>query len=284
MAGWADHEFGDAAGSMMGEAPGPPANGNAQASAAQASRRGPNRHPEGVDLTDAVSLSIPAGLTTALVADACVRLGVSIRHAPRSIRPLVAGVPLVGAARPARHAGSVDVFLEAIELSRPGDILVIDDGGRTDRACIGDLTALEFQAAGLAGVVVWGSHRDGAELRAIGLPVYSCGTHPAGPSGIEPRRHDALLSAQIDQVEVTSADLVIADEDGVMFVAISELAEIGRVAGEIATIERAQAAAVRSGRSLREQLRFAEYLERRRHDPLFEFRQHLRKIGGAIEE
>lgn len=235
-------------------------------------------------MTDAVPLPIPAGLTTALVADACVRLRVPTRHAPRSIRPLVPGVPLIGAARPARHAGSVDVFLEAIELSQPGEILVIDDGGRTDRACVGDLTALEVQAAGLAGLVVWGSHRDGAELRAIGLPVYSYGAHPAGPSGIEPRRPDALLSARIGDVEVTSADLVVADEDGVIFVAISELAEIGRVAGEIATTERAQAAAVRSGTSLRAQLRFTEYLEHRRRDPTFEFRRHLRKIGGAIEE
>jgi len=235
-------------------------------------------------MTDAVPPPMLAGLTTALVADACVRLGVPIRRAPPAIRPLVTGPPLIGAARPARHAGSVDVFLEAIELSRPGEILVVDDGGRTDRACVGDLTALEAQAAGLAGLVVWGCHRDSAELRAVGLPVYSCGALPAGPSGIEPRRLDALLSARIGGVEVTEADLVIADEDGVVFVAVSESAEIGRVAGQIAATERAQAGAVRSGTSLRAQLRFAEYLERRRQDPLFEFRRHLREIGGAIEE
>ena len=44
---------------------------------------------------------------------------------------------------PARHYGSVDVFLEALSSAGPGDVLVIDNGGRTDEACIGDLVALE---------------------------------------------------------------------------------------------------------------------------------------------
>lgn len=235
-------------------------------------------------MTDKDSVPIPAGLTTALIADACLRLGLPIRQAPPSIRPLVPGVPIIGPARPARHAGSVDVFLEALEESQPGEVLVIDDGGRMDRACIGDLIALEVETAGLAGIVVWGSHRDSAELRTIGLPIYSRGANPAGPSSLEPRHPEALLSAQIDQVEVTSEDYVFADEDGVIFVATSDLAEILRVAGEIATTERAQATVVRSGRSMRAQLRFAEYLEHRRGDPKFSFRQHLRKIRGAIEE
>ena len=57
---------------------------------------------------------------------------------------------------PARHAGSVDVFLEAFDRAAPGDVLVADNGGRLDEACIGDLIALEAQTAGLAGMVVWG--------------------------------------------------------------------------------------------------------------------------------
>jgi hypothetical protein len=40
----------------------------------------------------------------------------------------------------------------------------------------------------------------------------------------------------------------------------------------------------RAGRSLREQLDFARYLEMRAADPSYTFREHLRKISGAIEE
>jgi hypothetical protein len=48
---------------------------------------------------------------------------------------------------------SVDVFLEAVRRGRPGDVLVVDNGGRADEACIGDLVVLEATAAGLAGLV-----------------------------------------------------------------------------------------------------------------------------------
>jgi len=39
-----------------------------------------------------------------------------------------------------------------------------------------------------------------------------------------------------------------------------------------------------AGTSLRGQLRFDDYLSRRRGDPTYDFRQHLRDTGGAIEE
>ena len=55
---------------------------------------------------------------------------------------------------PARHFGSVDVFLEAMQTAKPGEVLVIDNGGRLDEGCIGDLTALEAEHCGLSGIIV----------------------------------------------------------------------------------------------------------------------------------
>jgi regulator of RNase E activity RraA len=41
-----------------------------------------------------------------------------------------------------------------------GDVLVVDNGGRLDEACVGDLVALEAKHAGVAGIAIWGLHRD----------------------------------------------------------------------------------------------------------------------------
>ena len=71
-----------------------------------------------------------AGLSTPLVADGCVRCGVPVRVAPAGIGAVVAGQRLAGRVLPARHFGSVDVFLEALGGAGAGDVLVIDNGGR----------------------------------------------------------------------------------------------------------------------------------------------------------
>src|SRR3954451_6524929 len=115
-------------------------------------------------------------LSTPLIADGCLRRGVSLRVAPPGIKAIGAGAKIAGRALPARHYGSVDVVLEALGAARPGDVLVVDNAGRTDEACVGDLTVLEAQTAGIAALVIWGVHRDTPELREIAVPLFSYGT------------------------------------------------------------------------------------------------------------
>jgi len=220
---------------------------------------------------------------TAAISDALVRLGMQIRAAPVHVVPLEAGALLLGPAIPVRHAGSVDVFLEVLGGAPTGGVLVIDNEGRDDESCIGDLTALEVVAARLAGMVVWGRHRDTAELRRIGLPVWSTGAWPTGPPRARARHADALRSAAIGDQLVTSGDLVAADDDGVLFIAMADAAAVLPVARAVALTERSQADRVRAGTDLRTQLAFDEFLRRRAARPDLTFREHLREIEGAIE-
>lgn len=225
-----------------------------------------------------------ADLSTPLVADACIRCGVPLRVAPPGIAAVVAGGQIAGRALPARHYGSVDVFLEALRHARQGDVLVVDNGGRTDEACVGDLIALEAQAAGAEGLVVWGLHRDTPELAEIGLPVFSYGSCPAGPVRLDEREPEALATARFGSCIVTAADIVLGDADGVLFVASDKAREVLAVAREISQTEREQARRIRAGETLRQQTGFEDYLARRAAEPSYTFRQHLRRIGGAIEE
>jgi 4-hydroxy-4-methyl-2-oxoglutarate aldolase len=223
-------------------------------------------------------------LSTPLIADAALRLKVPPRIAPPGIRPITPNQLLAGPALPVRHSGSVDVFLEIMQAAQPGQVLVIDNGGRLDEGCIGDLTALEAQDCGLAGIIVWGAHRDTPELRQIPLPIFSYGMCPSGPQRLDPRDPSALQSARFGIFQVEPGDIVFADDDGCLFVGAEFADDLLRVAREIWQRERRQAEEIKSGRSLREQLQFAQYLQKRATDPSYTFREHLRKISGAIEE
>lgn len=223
-------------------------------------------------------------LSTPLITDACLRLGFSFRVAPPGLRSLTPAGHIAGRVLPVRHYGSVDIFLEAMGMARQGDVLVIDNGGRTDEGCIGDLTVLEAEACGLAGIVVWGCHRDTAELVQIGFPVFSYETCPAGPQRLDEREPQALDTARVGNFTVTRDDVVFGDADGVVFTQRHEVGEILLTARAIAQTEKEQAEAIRAGRKLREQLGFDDYLVRRSADPAYTFRRHLKSFGGAIEE
>src|SRR5258708_22811414 len=112
-----------------------------------------------------------AALTTAHVADACIRARVPVRCASALLRAVVPGSRLAGRVCPASHAGSVDAFLEAFETAAPGDVLVVDNGGRPGGACARGPGALGAPAAGLGDTAVLGPPRGTADVTATRLPV-----------------------------------------------------------------------------------------------------------------
>jgi regulator of RNase E activity RraA len=143
---------------------------------------------------------------------------------------------------------------------------------------------LECLTASLAAIAVWGYHRDTADLHRIGFPVFSYGQCPAGPTRLDPREPDCLSSARFGDIEITSQDVFFGDDDGALFVPAARAADVLAVARDIGQTERRQAAAIRAGTTLRQQLRFDEYLAKRAANPSYTLRAHLWALGGAIEE
>jgi len=222
-------------------------------------------------------------LTTAHIADGCLRAGAEVRCAPAAVQARRPGARLAGRVLPARHVGSVDIFLEALQTSSAGEVLVVDNGGRLDESCVGDLVALEAAQAGLGGILIWGLSRDSVDLRSIDIPLFSLGTIPTGPLSSQPRPDDALTTATIGPWTVTADDFVFGDEDGALFVAAGRVDDVLGFAESIRDTERRQAERIRGGESLREQVQFARYLDARVTDPTLTFRDHLRAVGGEIE-
>ncbi len=235
-----------------------------------------------ITVTEALLAEL-SNLTTPHLADGCLRTNTPIRFAPPAVRPLVPNMQCRGRARPVRHVGSIDIFFEALEDSKPGDVLVIDNGGRLDEACIGDIVLLEAQAAGIAGFVIWGLHRDSKELRDIGFPVFSMGALPTGPQRLHVRPPDVLSRANFGQHSITTSDIVVADDNGVLFLPKDRLEQVVTAAAAYRETEARQLKAMREGRSYRSQTRFGDYLAKRAKEPTYGFRQHLKDIEAAGE-
>jgi regulator of RNase E activity RraA len=223
-------------------------------------------------------------LTTPLFADACLRLKIPFRIAESGISSVIPGQKVIGRALPVQHFGSVDIFIEVMHNASTGDILVIDNKGRTDESCIGDLTVLEAKANRIAGIILWGLHRDTADLLKIGFPVFSYGTCPTGPQRLDSRTADAAKTARFGEFCVTNEDIVFADMDGVVFAPLEKAVEILEAAKKIQQIEKKQAEMISEGETLYRQLRFKEYLTKSQKNTNYSFRKHLREIGGEIEE
>jgi regulator of RNase E activity RraA len=218
-------------------------------------------------------------LSTPQIADACLKLKLRVRTAPRGIRPVAPEMRLAGRVFPVRHYGSIDIILEAIDLMENGEVLVIDDGGRDDRACVGDTVAMEAHRQKAFGMAIWGSHRDTSEIRDIGFPVFSYGPCPNKSLTLEARPDDALVAAHFGQHIVTQMDVVFGDEDGVIFVAYPEIENVIEIAQDIYRAERQRVLGIHEGRSLREQYKFYDYLEKRKQNPDYTFNQHLQDLS-----
>lgn len=105
----------------------------------------------------------------------------------------------------------------ALDLVRPGDVLVIDQSGDDFRSSFGGGLGRIAQLKGVVGVLSNGSTNDVEELREIGLPVVSRGTtaHTTRVLGIEGAVN---VPVSIGGVVVMPGDIVLADPDGVAIV------------------------------------------------------------------
>src|SRR2546428_12709882 len=117
-----------------------------------------------------------AKLDTCAVSDGMDRLG--LKGATFGVRPMwpcpkIAGravtmkIKPVGLDKSKQHLGT-----QAIVAANPGDIIVIDNGGRPDTSCWGGLLSLAAQTKGISGVVIQGALRGVDERREVGFPGY----------------------------------------------------------------------------------------------------------------
>lgn len=155
---------------------------------------------------------------------------------------VVAGPALTVRTRP----GDNLVVHKALDIARPGEILVIDAGGQRDRAILGGLMGQYASTRKIAALVVDGAVRDKSVLDEVSPPVFAVGLSHLGPYKHGPG--DLRGPVSIGGVSVADGDLIVADEDGVAVIPRLRAEEIVEAAERKKAAEEAEAAAITAGR------------------------------------
>lgn len=142
-----------------------------------------------------------------------------------AIVPIGSG-QLLGTAFTVRVPQGDNLMLHAaMDLAQPGDIIVIDAGGLTDRAIFGELMATYCKTRGICGMVCDGAIRDrGALSRLADFPVYARAATPNGPYKNGPG--EIGVPVVIGGKVVHPGDILVGDEDGVIVIPPALAAEV----------------------------------------------------------
>ncbi|WOF22871.1 RraA family protein [Microbacterium betulae] len=190
--------------------------------------------------------------STATLADALDKVGRD--GCLLGIAPLAAGQRVIGRAFTVRYVaagsppGTVGDYLDDVE---PGQVVVLDNKGRTDATVWGDILTAIANAKGVAGTVIDGVCRDVSRALDLGYPVYSRGRYMrTGKDRVEV----AAVQEPVDVagVKIHPGDLVVGDDDGVVVIPRDAEEEVLRIAAEIDAREDRILEAVLGGATLAE--------------------------------
>ena len=172
-------------------------------------------HEPGPMLLDRATIDAWATVPATIAAD--LFKGRTLVHpAIRPLRPFgparrLAGLAVTAGCEPLDY-GPVH---HAIAVAGPGDVIVIDAGGRPEAAMIGELLSGSARLKGIAGIVVDGPVRDIATLAGWpDFPVLSRGHTARGPSSMSGGTVNAAVT--LGGVPVAPGDLILADDDGIV--------------------------------------------------------------------
>ncbi len=134
------------------------------------------------------------------------------------LRNVVGGAPLSGPAVTVKvFPGDNLMIHKALDVARPGDVVVVDTSGSDRNAVFGDMVAYKAVQRGIAGFVIDGLIRDLDGVRETGLPVYARGVTSFGPLHRGPGELNYAVSC--GGIVVNPGDVIVADSSGIVVVA-----------------------------------------------------------------
>lgn len=165
-------------------------------------------------------------LDTTCVSDALDRLG--IIGGLLGIKGILDGKQICGKAFTVHYVpcginkGTVGDFLDDVE---PGQVVVIDNAGRTYCTVWGDIMSAVAAKKGIAGTVIDGVCRDVPAIKKLGYPIFSKGSYMVtGKDRVEVDGVNVPVS--VSGVQVKSGDIIMCDDNGAVVVPLEKAQEV----------------------------------------------------------
>ncbi len=210
-------------------------------------------NPRKANIEDQALVALFAGLDTPAVSDALDKLG--LHGQALGIAPLADyAKPVVGPAYTVKYvpaslpASTVGDFIDDVA---EGDVIVLDNDGRTDATVWGDIMTQYAGIRGIAATVIDGVCRDVVKALGDGYPLFTAGRFMrTGKDRVQVESVNTTVG--IGTVRVASRDIVVADANGVVIVPRARARDVAEAARQIETVEAAIRERIAQGATIRE--------------------------------
>jgi len=191
-------------------------------------------------------------VSTPNISDALQRKGEMV-----GIMPVVSGAKAVGKAITVRtYPGDWAKSVEAIDVAKPGNIIVIDAAGG-DKAVWGELATWSCVQKRVNGVVIDGTIRDVDEIRALKFPAFA---KKINPTAGDPKGFGEInVEIKCGGVTVRPDDWIIADDNGIVVVPKEMAVEIANRALDVLEKENRIRGEIKEGSTLSKVLRLKKW-------------------------
>lgn len=188
---------------------------------------------------------------SANVSDALRALGKHFQAMDGGIRPLAPSMRVAGPAFTVRcYPGATFAIEKALELARPGDVLVVDGGGYPDVILMGGLMSLRCQERGIAGAILDAAARDVEDVVSIGFPLFSRYICPRAGTFAEIGETQTIICC--GRLPVRPGDWIVADVSGIAVIPQDMLQQVVEKSQAINAREDRIAKHLREGKTLSE--------------------------------